>query len=193
MRLEGSVDERDLQPYTYPPLKELRRLKYHSVCLGSFIPWDVKKQAAIIQKELGWRGDRVENVPPGYEYEKIECYLQGVRDYIKYIKRGYTRPSHLVSLDIRNHRLDHQQALELIAAHEGKRPPSLDLFLELVGLTEEEFLEVAMSHAVSPYRHDPSKVTPGEKMPDFDQWSRYGPMPRQEAEIQLNRWRRQRR
>ena len=30
-----------------------------------------------------------------YNYEKIECWMQGVRDYIKYLKRGYGRPSHL--------------------------------------------------------------------------------------------------
>ena len=53
-------------------------------------------------RELGWKGDRVENVPPEYNYEKIECYMQGVRDYIKYIKRGYSRPSHLIAIDIRN-------------------------------------------------------------------------------------------
>ena len=87
VRLEGSVDERDLKPFTYPPLKELRKINYRSVCLGSYIPWDVKRQSRIIQEELGWKGDEVENVPPGYEYEKIECCMQGVRDYIKYIKR----------------------------------------------------------------------------------------------------------
>jgi N-acetyl sugar amidotransferase len=193
VRLEGRVDERDLKPFTYPPLKELRRINYHSVCLGSYIPWDVKRQTAIIQEELGWQGDEVENVPPGYEYEKIECYLQGVRDYIKYIKRGYTRPSHLASIDIRNHRLDRQQALDLIAVSEGKRPPSLDLFLDYIGLSEGEFLEIAMNHGVSPYQHDQGRVVPGRKVHDFDTWPRYGTMPREEAEKQLSRWRQFRR
>jgi len=193
VRLEGSVDERDLKPFTYPPLKELRRLGYRSVCLGSFIPWDVRRQAKIIQEELGWKGDEVEGVPPGYEYEKIECHLQGVRDYIKYIKRGYTRPSHLASLDIRNHRLSRDEALATIEDYEGKRPPSLDLFLEYVGLNEEEFLEIALSHTVSPYRHDPAKVTPGKKVHDFDRWPRHGAMPLEEADAQLERWRRRKR
>jgi len=190
VRLEGSVDERDLRPFTYPPLKELRKINYRSVCLGSYIPWDVKRQSKVIQEELGWKGDQVENVPPGYEYEKIECYMQGVRDFIKYIKRGYTRPSHLASLDIRNGRMDREHALELIKEHENKRPPSLDLFLEFIGLGEAEFLEVAMGHGVSPYKHDPATVKPGKKVHDFDQWPRYGAMSRAEAEIQLERWRR---
>jgi N-acetyl sugar amidotransferase len=94
IRLNGEVDRRDLKPYSYPPLKDLRRLDYRSVCLGSYIPWDVPKQSKIIMDELGWKGDKVENVPPQYSYEKIECYMQGVRDHIKYVKRGFTRPSH---------------------------------------------------------------------------------------------------
>ena len=83
---------RDLDPFSYPPREELRALKYRSVCLGCYIPWDVKKQVEIIKRELGWQGEQVEGVPPEYDYEKIECFMQGVRDYLKFIKRGYSRP-----------------------------------------------------------------------------------------------------
>jgi N-acetyl sugar amidotransferase len=185
VRLAGAVDEKDLKPFTYPPLRELRRINYRSVCLGSYIPWDAKTQAAIIGRELGWEGDQVEGVPPGYEYEKIECAMQGVRDYIKFIKRGYSRPCHLASLDIRNHRMSRHEALELVESWEGRRPASLDLFLELVGITEEDFLEIAMGHAVSPYRHDPKGTQGDERVPDFDQWPREGAMPRRGAAQQL--------
>ncbi len=188
VRLEGEVDPRDLKPYKYPPIKDLRGLGYRSVCLGSYIPWDVKKQSEIIQRDLGWRGDQVENVPPEYSYEKIECYMQGVRDYIKFIKRGYSRPSHLVALDIRNGRLNKEDGERFIAEYEGKRPPSLDLFLEFVGLTEQEFAEIALSHQVSPYIHDSKKTLPGEKMADFERWNRDGAMDRVDAERQVIRW-----
>ena len=189
VRLEGTIDERDLKPYTYPPLKELRALQYRSVCLGSFIPWDTRKQAEIINRELGWHGDIVENVPPEYYYEKIECYMQGVRDYIKFIKRGYSRPSHLVALDVRNHRMTKEQGEKLVSQYEGKRPQSLDLFLDFVGITEEEFLEMAMIHQVSPYIHEPAKTQLGDRTPDFDSWSRDGLMPREDADQQISRWR----
>jgi N-acetyl sugar amidotransferase len=188
LRLEGLVTERDLKPFSYPPLRELRRINYRSICLGSYIPWDVKKQSQLIKDELGWEGDEVENVPPGYNYEKIECYFQGVRDYIKYIKRGYTRPSHLASIDIRNHRLSREDALKMIKENEGKRPPSLDIFLKTLGITEEEFMNVALSHTVSPFKCVPEAIKPGKKTHDYDQWCVEGEMPRSEAEIQLKRW-----
>lgn len=188
VRLEGLVDSRNLKPYKYPPVKDLRGLGYRSVCLGSYIQWDVKKQSEIIQRDLGWSGDQVENVPPEYSYEKIECYMQGVRDYIKYIKRGYSRPSHLVALDIRHGRLKKADGERLIAEYEGKRPPSLDLFLEFVGLTEDEFIEIALAHQVSPYVHDPKKTLPSERMADFERWNRDGAMDRADAKRQVIRW-----
>jgi len=187
-RLGADLDMRDLKPYSYPSAKLLRELGCRSVCLGSFVPWDVKRQSEVIERELGWQGDLVENVPPQYRYEKIECYMQGVRDYIKFIKRGYSRPSHLVAIDIRNGRLDRQQGQKQVEEFEGRRPPSLDLFLEFTGLTEEEFLKIAMSHQVSPYEHRPELTIEGRKVPDFDRWNREGAMPREAAEAAIRRW-----
>lgn len=112
--IDGDATMRDLEPFSYPPLKDLKAIDYCSVPLGAFISWDVKKQQEIISRELGWRGDEVEGVPPGYEYEKIECAFQGIRDYCKFLKRGYARVTHLTSIDIRNSRLDRTKALELI-------------------------------------------------------------------------------
>jgi N-acetyl sugar amidotransferase len=189
VRLGDEIDERDLQPFSYPPLRDLRQLQYRSVCLGSYIPWDVKRQSGLIAERLGWKGDEVENVPPGYSYEKIECYMQGVRDYIKYIKRGYTRPSHLASIDIRHGRLDRAEAMQMVEQYEGQRPPSLDLFLEYVGLTEAEFMEVALSHRVSPWEAAGVPVRIGRRTHDHDQWQRRGAMEGRYADAQLETWR----
>ena len=187
-RLHGSVDERTMKPFNYPPLKELRRLRYRSICLGSYIPWDVKKQYAIIRNELNWKGDEVENVPPGYEYEKIECCFQGVRDYIKYIKRGYSRPTHLTAIDIRNNRLDRAAALEIIEKYEGRKPKSLETFLKCIGLTEGEFHQIAMSHSVSPYQHDITKTEEGVETGDYHACTSYTPIPKTEALEIMERW-----
>ncbi|WP_413295643.1 N-acetyl sugar amidotransferase [Synechococcus sp. MIT S9452] len=188
IRLDGFLEDRDLEPFRYPPLKDLRSLGYRSVCLGSYIPWDVKMQVKKIQSELGWQGDVVENVPEDFNYEKIECWMQGVRDFIKYIKRGYTRPTHLAAIDLRNHRITKEEAQLMIRQFEGKRPPSLDLFLEYVGLTEEEFYSIAITHLVSPWQFDLSEIRPGETTPDFDSWLRGDGLNPADAEDQVGRW-----
>jgi len=166
-------DPRDLAPYAYPDFKDLKDLGYNSVCLGSFIPWDTRKQSQLIMDELGWKGDEVEGMPPeNYKYEKIECYFQGMRDYIKYLKRGFSRVSQMVALDIRNGRITKEEADKLVDQYEGKKPPSLQLFLEYLELTEDEFNKIVMNTVVAPHKPDFDNIEAGPKTWDFDMWYR---------------------
>jgi len=167
------LDPRDMIPYTYPALRDLKQLCYQSVCLGSFIPWDTRRQSELIMEDLGWRGDEVEGMPPGrYSYEKIECSMQGVRDYLKYLKRGYSRVTQMTALDIRNGRITKEEANSLISEYEGKRPPSLDIFLEYLEMTEDEFNHIVEKLVVSPFEPNFKGISISPKTSDFNSWYR---------------------
>ena len=140
----------DLKPYYFPSNRELKKNKIFASYLGNYIYWDVREQVKIIKKELGWCGDIVEGIPNEYDYEKIECMMQGSRDYIKFLKRGFGRTSHLVSIDIRNKRLDRERGKELAKLHDGKRPRSLELLMKLLNLNEKKFYEIIKKHNVYP-------------------------------------------
>jgi len=173
--IEGDfpLDPRDLAPFTYPPMRDLKRIKYRSVCLGSFIPWDTRGQSALIAEELGWKGDEVEGMPPGlYDYEKIECAMQGVRDYIKYLKRGYGRVTQMTALDIRNGRMTKSKAESLVQQFEGGKPPSLKLFLEYLDLSEDEFNAIVEKTVVYPHKPEFSVIQWGKRTHDYDRWYR---------------------
>ena len=159
------------QPYSRGFYKKLRENKIKACYLGNYIPWDVKKQVEIIKTELGWKEDLNAGIPPEYAYEKVECQMQGIRDYIKFIKRGYARTAHLVAMDIRNGRLSKDEGEKLIKEYDGKRPQSLDYFLNMLELTEEEFNQIVSSHVVSPHEYDRKKnIQTGDKLPDRDKW-----------------------
>jgi N-acetyl sugar amidotransferase len=173
IRGDFDLDARDLAPFTYPSLRDLKRLRVRSVCLGSFIPWDAKAQSALIQKELGWEGDQVEGMPwELYPYEKIECYMQGVRDYIKFLKRGYSRVSQMTALDLRNGRLEKNDADAIVGKYEGQKPPSLALFLDYLGISEQRFHEIVLNTVVPPHKPDFATIDDAPKTWDFDQWYR---------------------
>jgi len=164
------VEKRDLWMFSYPPRKDLVRIGCRSVCLGSYIRWDTKKQVEIIQRELGWKGQQTEGVPPEYDYEKIECTFQGMRDYAKYVKRGYGRTNHLASIDVRNDRLTREEALKLESRYDGRRPASMDWFLRILDLTEEDFYAILEKHQVHPWKFDSAGVKPGEALSDMPKW-----------------------
>jgi N-acetyl sugar amidotransferase len=168
--LGEEVTLRDLSPYQYPKYKDLKALGYRSVCLGDYLMWDIPKQVETIKRELGWKEDLAEGVPPEYAYEKIECMMQGVRDYIKFVKRGYGRTNHLMSLAIRNGKKTRTEAIELVNQYDGKRPASLDLFLKWTELSEEEFMEIVEQHCIAPHKHDHGRIRNGLPLWDQGQW-----------------------
>jgi len=167
------VDLRDLEPFIYPTKEELDSVGVKSIPLGNFIQWNVKNHVKIIKRELGWQEDEIESGFPGPTYEKIECMFTGVRDYVKYLKRGFSRVTHLTTLDIKHGRITRDEAMEFIKKYEGRKPKSLEVFLEYVGITEEEFNEICLKHVIHPAKAiDPKTLPEGEKLWDQDLWYR---------------------
>lgn len=171
---EDPIDKRDLNPYTYPDLAKLEAINYYSVCLGSFIPWDYKKQTQLIIDELGWEGDVLEGVPVDIneEFAKVECWMQATRDYIKYLKRGYSRVTQLVNFEIRNNRMSTEEAKKWIEQYEGRKPQSLEIFLEYMGITEDEFNEIVSKQIIPPNNPEFSDIPLADKVHDMDSWYR---------------------
>jgi N-acetyl sugar amidotransferase len=168
--LGDDVSLRDFSPYIFPKNNELREIKCKSVPLGEFVPWNVKEHYKIINQELGWEGAPVEGVPPEFPWEKIEYQLQGPRDYLKFIKRGYSRVTHLTSIEIWNNRMTREDAAKLIESYEGKRPASLDFILKIIGISEDKWNEIALTQSIPPYKHDFSKTEKAEPLEDMEKW-----------------------
>ena len=171
---DDPVDKRDLIPYTFPSKKDYDKAGIMCINLGSFIEWDYEKQYNIINKELGWEKDELEGVPD--ELNKaganIECYMQGTRDYLKFVKRGYSRVSQLLSIELRKGNINKEIA-EKYVKEEGKKPPSLEIFLEYMGLSEDEFNKIAKSMSIPPYEHKfGSNEKIAKKTKDFSDWYR---------------------
>tara|TARA_B100000315_G_scaffold196711_1_gene187866 strand:- start:1623 stop:2792 length:1170 start_codon:yes stop_codon:yes gene_type:complete len=168
--LTDDITERDLRPYEYPKLRDLKRIGYKSILYGTFIKWDPWEQTKVIQEELGWQKDEVEGIPEQFWFEKLECRVNGIRDWLKYIKRGFGRTAQSVAREIRNGRMTSVEALKLLEDYEGRRPESLDYFLKLLNISEDEFMEIALKHQISPWEYDEGNVRKGKKLLDQDEW-----------------------
>ncbi len=107
--------------------------------------------------------------------------MQGIRDYIKFIKRGSGRTAHLSAIDIRNNIIGQNIARKNIDEYDGKKPKSLDLFLKNIGITESEFNRIVKSHAVYPADINPEELHEGEELPDQKSWNKSFPMKRDYA------------
>ena len=71
--------------------------------------------------------------------------------------------------------------------YEGKKPKSLDLFLNFIGLTEEEFYDVAKTHLISPNKLNIEKGN-AKLTKDFQLWSQEGKANRKESKEIYDKW-----
>ena len=168
-RLEEEFELREFLPFSLPSESDMRAKQIATYPLGNFIKWDTESQVALIQRELDWTGDEVEGVPAEFKYEKIECMMQGMRDFLKYSKRGYARTTHLASIEIRNGRMTRDEGDKLVSEFEGKRPYSLDLFLDFLEISETELFSILESKKIDPW-DGKVPVSIGRKPHDFQDW-----------------------
>lgn len=145
------LDESQLQPYVYPDHDELERIKLTSIFLGSYLPWDGLFNAVVAQAYgLKTYGSLVEGSI--VDYENLDNHQNGIHDYFKYLKFGFSRVSDILSILIRRRVLSRGVALDLLGKHERKCFPrehlgkSLDQIINPLELTEEKFVQICDLH-----------------------------------------------
>ena len=84
-------------------------------------------------------------------------------DYIRFIKRGFGRTSHLVSIDIRNNRLTRDEGIALVKEYDGKKPKSLDYMLKILEINEDEFYNIVLQHVVKPNKPESVETLKSQK------------------------------
>jgi hypothetical protein len=133
---------RDLLPMQWPNGK----FQLKAIYLGNYEPWDQREHVEIITRELGWKHRQMEGTY--VDWDKVDCPFEPVRDWQKYIKRGFGRTTFQASKDVREGRLTRKEALKLVEKYDGKRPKALDIFFKEVCMTEKEFNEITNRHIV---------------------------------------------
>ena len=83
--------------------------------------------------------------------------MQGSRDFSKYLKRGFGRTTHLMSIDLRNKRIKREEAKKLVDKYDGKKPKTLSLLLKILKISEDEYYKIIKSHVVYPNKF-PKKI-----------------------------------
>jgi N-acetyl sugar amidotransferase len=140
------IDERQLLPYQYPSDDELKRVGVTGLFLGHYLPWDGLSNFLVAQAN-GFEsfGRAVEGSM--VNYENLDNYQTGIHDYFKYLKFGFSRATDIACLHVRRGRISRQDALEIVAKHDGKFPwtyldKPLGEILAPLGLTVDDFIKI---------------------------------------------------
>lgn len=62
------------------------------------------------------------------------------------------------------------EGMELCKKYDGKRPASLDQFLSVIGISEQEFEDILLNNAVINWGFDHDSIETGEPLSDMELW-----------------------
>ncbi len=140
---EEGLTPQDLLWARYPSDEELEQVGIRGIYLGNFVPWDANSQTKKM-KELGF-----EESPEPFErtYRNMsnldDMHENGMHDYLKFIKFGYGRCSDHVCKDIRLGAMTREEGVERVRKMDHVKSKDLLRWLEYVGMSEDEFDEIA--------------------------------------------------
>lgn len=136
---EGLKKE-DLLWANYPADRDIEDLGVRGIFMGNYVYWDANRNLEKAQ-ELGFRIN-----PEPYErtYRRFsnvdDIHENGIKDYLKFIKFGYGRCTDHTSKDIRLNNFSRKEGIKLVKKYDHIKPrESLNYFLKMTNLTEEEF------------------------------------------------------
>lgn len=134
---------KDLCPFHQPLFTEMKKAGIKGIFLGDYINWDTEKQVKLIKKEYNWKEANVEGTYK--RYKSIDCIMEGMHSFTRYLKRGYGRATDHVSDDIRHGRLSRMEGFELIKKYDPSRPKNMDNWLKITNLTEDEMFDALVA------------------------------------------------
>jgi N-acetyl sugar amidotransferase len=133
------LTKKDLLPFIYPSDEELEEVGVRGIFLSNFVPWSGKVHAEELIDKTGFE-TRQSSLSHNC-YSNVECWhCSGAHDYLKYLKFGFGRATDHAVKDIRAGLITREQGIELVQKYDGKRPDDLDLILEYLDMTEDEFV-----------------------------------------------------
>jgi N-acetyl sugar amidotransferase len=137
---KANIQRVDVQSFVYPYDNELEAVGVRGLYLSNYIRWDAKKQHELMIDTYGYESalqQRTFNT-----YEDVHCFHSaGVHDYIKYLKYGYSKVTDHASREIRLKRMTREEGIAKVAEYSDRKPADLPLFLNWVGMSEQEFFD----------------------------------------------------
>lgn len=135
----AGITATDVLPFTYPDDQHLEAIGVRGIYLSNFLRWDSKAQHEKMIDMYGYQTapqQRTFN-----SYEDVHCFHSaGTHDYIKFLKLGYGKVTDHASREIRLGRMTREEGIEMVKRYTEVKPADLPLFLNWIGMSEEEFM-----------------------------------------------------
>jgi len=140
--IDDQLTQVDLTPYFRPTGNQLNEAGVLGAFLGYYFPWDPQTSLDAAEKQ-GFKR-RAEGAKTGYwDYADIDDDFISIHHFLKWYKFGFTRLFDNLSIEIRNGRLEREEAISIIV-ETGEQTPHEDIeaFCKFVGIDKKRFFEI---------------------------------------------------
>lgn len=138
------LSKHDLQVFRFPSNESLNEAGVKGIWLGDYMNWDGWKNSFIAQ-QCGFECLPFPVETSVANYENLDNYLTVLRDYLRYLKYGYTRGTDIICSHIRRGRLTREEGLIMEDGTKYFPTTSLGKPIEEVlayfGLTLDEYMK----------------------------------------------------
>jgi N-acetyl sugar amidotransferase len=135
----------DLLWARYPSDEELADVGVRGIYLGNYVDWEANTQTEKMIRDWGFEQSEQ---PFERTYRRMsnldDMHENGIHDYLKYVKFGYGRGTDHSMKDVRSGHMTRDEAIAMVEKYDHVKPRrDLERWLEYVGMTEDEFDEIA--------------------------------------------------
>lgn len=135
----------DLNAYIYPSDAELSYGGVRGIYLSNYMRWDSKAQHELMIKHFNYKTAPQQRTIDTYNH--VDCFhYDGLHDYIKFLKWGYSRIHDHTSREIRLKRMTRSTAVHLISQYQPIVPNDTQMFLDWLGMSESELWSTIDQH-----------------------------------------------
>jgi N-acetyl sugar amidotransferase len=132
------ITRRDVQPWVYPYDNELEAIGVRGLYLSNYLRWDAKTQHELMIRLYGYETAAQQRT--FNSYEDLHCFHSaGLHDHLKYLRYGYAKVTDHATREIRLKRMTREEGIQLVSEYTTRPPADLKVFLEWIGMTEDEF------------------------------------------------------
>lgn len=141
----AGVSESDLLQYLYPHDKEIEKVGVRGIYLNNYIRWDSKAQHELMIKQYAYETTFQNRTFD--KYNDVDCFhYSDIHDYTKMLKHGYGKVTDHACRELRLKRLTREQGIDLVMEYQNRKPATLPLFSEWLGIAENDFYSSVEKH-----------------------------------------------
>lgn len=145
---DGKITENDLQPYLYPELEEISRLKVTAYYFAYFFKWSMFDNYHYMKEKIDFHTHpRGRTTGTFTDFDSLDDKMDPLYYYMQFIKFGFGRAIRDASRMIQNGHLSREEGLRLAQKYDDEFPSEhFAEVLDYLDLSEPEFHLIVDKH-----------------------------------------------